>query len=223
MGASMSSPPFAGLVIAGGPSSRMGRDKALLTTPQHRTLLDHAIDSLRDRGCVVAISAPEGRYTALPLDVRALPDRRASAGPVCAIEAGMLWAQGLGAQWLLTRPVDAPRLPASWLMDLQRRAAAANTLAACFFANSDSGGENDRPAPSNSGGRMQPLCAAWRIDGISRVLAYVDGGATSVIGLHEALGSLVVDACEMLPVVARPFLNINTPGDYALLGRDWPA
>ena len=77
-----------GLVVAGGRSRRMGRDKALLAWNES-TLLDHAVARLRAICSDVRIlSGAERRYLdrGLPVEIDAVP----GAGPLGGIYTGLL-------------------------------------------------------------------------------------------------------------------------------------
>jgi molybdopterin-guanine dinucleotide biosynthesis protein A len=95
-----------GLVLAGGLSSRMGRDKAALTI-DGVTLLQRAILALHDAGAaIVAVSGdrPGG-----------IPDRWPRSGPVGGIASA---ADRLPDGELLVVPVDMPRLDGGLLAPL---------------------------------------------------------------------------------------------------------
>ncbi|WP_448096354.1 molybdenum cofactor guanylyltransferase [Luteibacter yeojuensis] len=87
-----------GLVLAGGRSSRMGEDKALMRLDGH-TLLERGLSVLRAAGAErVAISGTRAG---------GIPDRWPEAGPVGGIASA---AAGLpDGEWLVI-PVDMPRL-----------------------------------------------------------------------------------------------------------------
>jgi len=79
---------LAGLVLAGGRSSRFGRDK-LAEPIGGRPLLDHAIDALRTMGVeITVVTAPDGGR-ALPSDVRLVHDPRPFEGPLAGVAAGL--------------------------------------------------------------------------------------------------------------------------------------
>lgn len=98
-----------GIVLAGGLSSRMGRDKALLPW-QGRTLLEHM------RGLLMQAGAREvwvsGNYPAFG----GVPDRVARCGPL-----GGLYSVAMrmpdGPAWVV--PVDTPLLPPRLLQQLR--------------------------------------------------------------------------------------------------------
>jgi molybdopterin-guanine dinucleotide biosynthesis protein A len=92
---------IAGLVLAGGRSSRFGSDKAAALL-EGRPLLDWALDALRPHCGALAVSGPGGLADA-PGD----PD-----GPLSGIKAGLIWAREIGASHLATLPCDVPKVPA---------------------------------------------------------------------------------------------------------------
>lgn len=100
---------LAGIVLAGGLSSRMGRDKALLPW-QGRTLLEHMRGLLRVAGAEqVWVS---GRYPAFD----GVPDRVTRCGPLGGLFSV---AQQMpdGPAWVV--PVDTPRLTPELLRQLR--------------------------------------------------------------------------------------------------------
>jgi len=104
----MNRPAAIGVVLAGGRSSRMGRDKATLRLPGG-TLLDHMLGLLRAVGledCVVSGSYP---------GYRCLPDLLPQLGPVAALHA---LATALPDQRLLIVAIDTPLLPSDALQAL---------------------------------------------------------------------------------------------------------
>jgi molybdopterin-guanine dinucleotide biosynthesis protein A len=87
-----------GLILAGGLSSRMGEDKALLTI-DGQSMLERTTTALRTMGAdlvVVSGSRPGG-----------IPDRWPQAGPVGGIASA---AEAIPDAELLVVPVDMPRL-----------------------------------------------------------------------------------------------------------------
>lgn len=89
-----------GVVLAGGKSLRMGRDKAGLAF-RGRSLLDHMLDLLAQGG--VHPSIVSGQYAGYPC----IPDAAPDGGPI----AGMLAvAEALPGRRLLFVPIDMPLL-----------------------------------------------------------------------------------------------------------------
>jgi len=101
--------PMAGIVLAGGLSSRMGRDKAMLPW-QGRTLLEHM------RGLLMLAGADRvwvsGHYPAFD----GIPDRVARCGPLGGLYSVALQMPD-GPAWVV--PVDTPRLTPRLLQQLR--------------------------------------------------------------------------------------------------------
>jgi molybdopterin-guanine dinucleotide biosynthesis protein A len=76
------------IVLAGGRSSRFGRDK-LAERVHGRPILDLAIDAVRDLASdVIVVVAPDGARD-LPEDVRLVRDARPFAGPLAGLATGL--------------------------------------------------------------------------------------------------------------------------------------
>ena len=98
--------PFAvsGYVLAGGKSSRMGQDKALLELAG-KTLVGHAVHKLqRVCGEVSVLGAQAALAEYAPI----VPDLHPDCGPLGGIEAALTHARH---EWSLVLPVDVPFLP----------------------------------------------------------------------------------------------------------------
>lgn len=112
-----------GVVLAGGASSRMGRDKAMLEL-DGATLLDQAIALLRDAGCTrIVVSGDRPAHGGVPDDA---PGR----GPVGGLATVL---PGIEGDRLLVVPVDLAGLQASMLLYLLE--ALDDAPAACFAAH----------------------------------------------------------------------------------------
>lgn len=101
---------FAGVILAGGKSSRMGQNKALMMTHQGERFIDVAAARLREAGASkVMVSGDVGGYDCLP-------DQSPHAGPACAI-LGMTRAL-LAYEGAVFIPVDIPLMTADLLRNL---------------------------------------------------------------------------------------------------------
>lgn len=105
----------AGFVLAGGQSSRMGVDKALVEF-RGRPLVDHALAALRRAGLTVAIA---GARTGLQKYAPVIDDLDSGQGPLGGICAAL---EVTNVTWAVFVPVDLPLLPASLIELLQKRA-----------------------------------------------------------------------------------------------------
>lgn len=101
-----------GYVLAGGRSSRMGRDKALLELAGH-PLIAHAVAKLRRVAIDVHILAGAAPgHPALAAFAPLVFDRHPGCGPAAGIEAALAHSVH---DWNLILPVDLPFLPGALL------------------------------------------------------------------------------------------------------------
>lgn len=108
--------PCIGVVLAGGGSTRMGRDKALLRW-RGQLLLDHQIQTLRAAGVdEVRVSGERAGHVSIA-------DREPQAGPLGGIAS--VASSIAGDADLLVIPVDMPRLQPALLRRLREAADAA--------------------------------------------------------------------------------------------------
>ena len=135
----------AGFVLAGGRSTRMGRDKALLPFGGG-TLVEHVAACVRGAAGNVTLIGPPEKYSFLgfPVVADAIPGR----GPLGGLCTALRLTR---AEWNLLVACDMPRLTAEFLSGLLDAAEAAGA---------------DCLAPSTSRG-IEPLCAVYH----RRVLA----------------------------------------------------
>ena len=181
--------PFAGAVLTGGQSLRMGRDKALLPI-DGRPMAALAADVLRGAGAVpvVAIGGDAVALTAIGLDV--VPDLHPGDGPL----GGLLTAfEALGDHELVA--VVATDLPAVTPAVVASLVAAIGHDDAVFAATDD---------------RLEPMCGVWRVETCRAVLgrAFSDGERA----VHRAVAPL---AHHTVPVPVPLLRNVNEPDDLA--------
>ncbi|WP_244987483.1 molybdenum cofactor guanylyltransferase [Komagataeibacter oboediens] len=192
-------PRVAGLVMAGGMAQRMGGGDKPLLVLGGETCLGRIVARLRPCCAAIALSAngDPARFAAHGLPV--LADTVAGVGPLAGVLAGLDWAAGQGCDVLVTVPGDTPFIPADLVSRLL-------------------------PAPSFavSGGQRHSLVAAWPVgcrDLLARQLGHMTPATrrevTRVRTLAEALGARGV-AFVVPPGGPDPFMNINTPDDYAM-------
>src|SRR5215207_7266096 len=132
----------AGIVLAGGRSSRMGTPKAWLDW-HGSTLLRRAcgIVARGTGGPVVVVRAPGQELPALPAGVRVVEDARDGRGPLQGILAGL---QAVDADVAFVASVDLPLLHPQFVAAVCRGADGADV------------------AVPHVGGYRQPLAAAYR-------------------------------------------------------------
>ncbi len=192
-------PRVAGLVLAGGRSTRFGAEKAVADW-RGRPLLAHVVDALAEGCGRLAVSAGPGSGAAAWAEtagVRVLPDPPGVvAGPLAGVLAGLRWLEGGAGDLLLTGPCDTPALPS----DLAARLAAGLR---------DGAGA----AYAHDGERAHPLCALWRADAAGLVETLAAGGAH--LPMREVLAALGAVAIAFPDPAA--FANVNTRDDLQRL------
>jgi molybdenum cofactor guanylyltransferase len=231
MGASME---ISGLVLAGGRSSRLGRDKALLPWPPNtfakgnsQTLLGHAIARLQSVCTTVSICANRDDF---PFAGAIIPDALPGSGPLGGIVAALEYSI---TDWNLMLAVDLPFVPVEVLQ----------ALVAC--ARPPEGTVLSSPAPSlqtvacilpELDRLPQPLCGLYHRALVPGLRAALEAGNFKVMAaLREAcdqvapssdpqsareLGIEMWDVrafAAIQPSAPNPsewFLNINTPQDW---------
>ncbi|NMM45266.1 molybdenum cofactor guanylyltransferase MobA [Rhodospirillaceae bacterium KN72] len=185
---------IAGLVLAGGRSSRMGGgDKALLPlggTP----ILTRIVGIVASQVSPLALNANGDPTRFAAVDLPVLADGIGGfEGPLAGILTGMDWAVEQDCAYLATFPSDTPFLPT----DLVQRLHAALTEAGADIAY------------ARSGGRNHPVIGLWSAtlaDDLRHAL--IEEGIRKV-GAWTARHRTVVVAFSTDPV--DPFFNVNTP------------
>jgi molybdopterin-guanine dinucleotide biosynthesis protein A len=180
------------LVLCGGASTRMGRDKARVDL-DGETLIERALRA-------VTAVAPDARLACGPkaryadLGVPLVCDRFAGAGPLAGLEAG-LSAAPPGRVVVLA--CDMPHADARVLQRLL-----------------DHARDNDLDvAVLRSGRGIEPLCAVWSTTVAPLVRAALERGDYGVQALIAALprvGALAADPASSSGDCAA---NVNTPAD----------
>jgi molybdopterin-guanine dinucleotide biosynthesis protein A len=179
-----------GWVLAGGRSSRMGQDKALLELDGIPLALRAAEELCRVCGQVALVGDP-GRYARLGLPVT--PDSYPGQGPLAGIEAA-LGATASDANLVVA--CDMPALNPGILTEL---------LSA----------EADVAIPRYPDGKLEPLCAGYSRRCHAVIREALESGVrrvTDAFRLLEARGF----ALSYVAVARRdPFENLNTPDELA--------
>lgn len=202
-----------GVVLAGGEGKRMGPGPLKPLRPlAGRPMVAHVVERLRPQvmDLVVIANQPAAAFRALKAAVIADPpdiQRAARAdgrklGPLAGILAGMEWAAAHHphAGWILTAPADVPFLP----LDL--------TVRLC--------GHMHVPEPDvlmvRHGRRREHTIAVWSVKLAADLRrALLDEGLRRV----EEFARRYRFAELVWPGGAAPFLNVNTPAEFAKATR----
>jgi molybdopterin-guanine dinucleotide biosynthesis protein A len=188
---------LAGIVLAGGESRRMGRDKATLPGPGGAaTLLEYVAGVIAQRCEPVFVVAAPGQP--LPsVQAKVIRDEVRGQGPLPATGRGLRAAAEAGARYAFVCAVDMPLLSAELIDDLVRLATETNAEIVLPWD-----------------GRSHYLAAVYRTDLAERIDGLVAGGARSMRALIDAS-----DAQQIVLPESRFLANVNTESDLLALAQ----
>ncbi len=184
---------IAGVIIAGGRSSRMGREKAFELL-DGKTLLDHVVERVAPQVTTMVINANgnPGRFESSGLAV--FPDRRSGVGtPLAGLHTALLFAREEGFNAALTVPSDAPFVP----HDLVSRLAAERCAAAI----------------AASGGQRHFLTGLWSHTLLEDLQSAIDDDA--MVRVKDWVAACGAADVEWPVIPFDPFFNVNTPEELA--------
>jgi molybdopterin-guanine dinucleotide biosynthesis protein A len=155
---------FAGVVLAGGKSSRFGSDKSLHKI-DGRSLTARAAQTLLDAGCdPVLVLGPPKDY-GLPKGVRRRKDKRPGLGPLGGLESALSALK----RPLLVLACDLPGMKAATLRRLGKALKGKDAVLAA------------------GGGRQQPLAGAYHPRVLKRARQRLRNGEGSMFGFLSLL------------------------------------
>jgi molybdenum cofactor guanylyltransferase len=186
--------PVGGFILAGGESSRMGRDKALLELEGVALIVrtTKLVELAAERCAVVGDTVRlEG------LELLVIEDDFPGAGPLGGIATALRASE---AEWNLIVACDLPYLTREWLEFLIGRA-----------VRSDA----DAVLPMNERG-AEPLCAMYHKRGEAAIRAALDRGVRRVT---DGLADVRIEFIEPrewkgFDSEGLLFKNMNSPADY---------
>jgi molybdenum cofactor guanylyltransferase len=204
----------AGFVLAGGQSSRMGADKALVKVGGE-TLVERAVSMLRAAGLGASIAGKRSDLGSLTPVIEDAGD-----GPLCGICAALASLVGVsGTRFAVFVPVDAPFLPSSLITVLLGRLRLSDAaVALCSVA-----------------GFVETFPLALEVSLLPHLQAEEELGNRGCLTALRAASAQGKRPLAVLPVeelvqagqVEHPkgwppgswFLNLNTPADLARAER----
>ncbi len=184
-------PQLSAAIMAGGKSSRLGRNKALLALG-NATVIEHVIAT------VSAIAAPVTIITNNPEEYKHLGlatagDLRPGCGPLSGIHAALSLS---GTEYVLVKSCDIPLIGPELLSLLHSNYPGHDIT---IFKTS----------------RFEPLCAIYRRTCLPALEELIDHGEYRIIDLFPTLDTLVIRSDD-----EDAFRSINTVDDYqAMLKR----
>jgi len=188
-----------GFVLAGGKSSRMGQDKALMQF-EGKPLVLRAAEILRPFVREITLLAPADRYESLGLPV--IVDQWPDQGPLAAIGTGLLSSR---AEWSIFLACDLPLVTRQFIQLLVQRVGATRS---------------DAVVPRTEEG-WQPLSAAYHSRCRTAFVRALQEGRRSIIRLLDEVRVEVITRDEMAGagLSAVELVNVNTPGDWARIAE----
>lgn len=185
------------IILAGGQSSRLGQDKALVAIGDRPLLATICEVALAVAAPVKVVTPWPKRYQAIvPPTVKFVQENHhPRQGPVVGLLCGM---QKVQTEWILALACDLPRLSAT---SLDRWRSQLGTLPAEVVAYLP-----------RQGDRWEPLCGFYRASCIDSLTAFVTAGGRS---FQRWLAAERVQAISETD--PQELFNLNTPTDLAQL------
>ena len=180
-------PPASGFLLAGGRSSRMGTNKALLPFRGTKLLVQRGLQKLSRVCAEVAIA---GGVPELAPYGRIIPDEFPGQGPLGGIVSALEQSR---TEWNLFLAVDMPVLPVAALRTL--------------LSGTSEGVLVILP---QTGEQVQPLCGLYSRDALPTLRRELLLGNRRVRQAVEATGSF-----RYWPAPLAWFANVNTPEEFA--------
>lgn len=196
---SISETRIAGVLLAGGKSSRFGGEKAIALFGG-KTLMEVVVLAFKDLPRF-AVSARPASAAAARARIWGVPvlsdDASAPPGPLAGIAAGLEWAKREGFEFIATAPCDAPLLPGDFI---QRLSDGIGPARAAYAVTCQ--GEH-------------PLCALWQVDLLEPLKTRLHAGEHPAARTFlRKIGAAVVHFDD-----AHAFANANTADALAELER----
>jgi len=180
-----------GVVLCGGQSRRMGRDKANLQLPDGKTFLQHAVDRIEPITDDVVISGGEIQID----NVHKIPDSVFNQGPALGIAESLAYAGTHRYSACLVTPVDVPALGTD---DLRQLCENWHQTGQLTVAKSD---------------RIEPLIGIYPVDLTDNLQQLAKSNDRSLFRWIQS------QDYSALRFPIERVRNINTPEDYSNHGR----
>jgi len=191
---------IAGVLLAGGLSSRFGGGDKCLRLLDGKTLLQRVLSRAKQQVGPMILNASGDTHRFVDYDLEIIKDCiDGNLGPLAGVLTGLEWAKAhvSDVRWVASFPTDAPFFPTDLVERLLESAVT----------------DNARIAVAKYGGYTQPVFTLWHVDLAEDLrTALVDQGLRKVMAwVHQHPHVLV----EFPDQDLDPFFNINTSGDLA--------
>ncbi len=191
----MTSPSVTGIILAGGASRRMGRNKALVSLAG-QPLVSRVVEALRPLTSHILLVANDPtpyRFLSLPI----VPDEEPGQGPLMGLYSGLRAAPG---DLVLAIAVDMPFLSPDILGLLLSLASDVDVVI------------------PRAHGRLHPLCAVYRrATCLPAIQTTLQQGQRRLIAFHPLVKVRVVEEplLRQISPDLRALMNVNTPEELA--------
>jgi molybdopterin-guanine dinucleotide biosynthesis protein A len=190
---------IAGYVLAGGGSTRFGRDKALVEFGG-KPMLARMIQLLQNASEKVKLVASPGKYAGYGVEIVAdqWPGEGPLGGIITTLEDAVMSTEK--REWCLIVSCDMPFLTTDWLRFMAERTAKSD--AQVLLPHSRSG--------------LEPLCACYRTNGAVKLRTAFESGIRKVTEGLKHVTTEVLDEPDWkrFDSAGRLFWNMNTAAEY---------
>ncbi|MBI5878638.1 MAG: molybdenum cofactor guanylyltransferase [Chloroflexi bacterium] len=197
-----------GIILAGGRSRRMGRDKALMELGG-RALIGRVIDMLQTicADIVLVTNSPEA-YRAFGLAM--IPDALPNAGSLGGLYSGLV---AIRTELAIAVACDMPFLNGRLLEHLVSLADGYDAV----VPDLSTGAVLEAASQTAKQIDLHPLHAVYRRTCIEPMAAQVQSGDLRLIGYFDRVRVRAVRRDEVVPYdpALRSFINVNTPDEWA--------
>jgi molybdenum cofactor guanylyltransferase len=188
-----------GYVQAGGGSTRFGQDKALAKL-DGKTLLRRTSEVVAAVSYSVKVVGAADRYPESTVPV--IEDGWPGEGPLGGIITALLETRRTSSEavWSLIVSCDMPFLTTDWLQAMRERAL----------------GSSAQVIVPRSKNGLEPLCACWRSDSVTKLQGAFESGVRKVTEAMRHLSMEVLDETvwKRFDNGNRLFWNMNTREEY---------
>lgn len=186
-------PDISGFILAGGKSSRMGTNKAMLEI-NNESMLTRMIRFIAPFCANIAISGEGVGYD--DFNVEIIPDFFTGYGPIAGLYSSLKYSS---TEWNLVVSVDSPFLN--------------KELINLLLVNI---GPFDCIIPQHSNG-VEPLIGLYHKRALPALKKQIEFGDYKLSRLLSALNTNFVDCDYLVEKYPRLFMNLNYPEDYQLI------
>ncbi len=183
---------ISGVILAGGRSSRMGQNKALLELGEKTIIEGQILELSKEFAPLIVVSNQPELYSFL--GARVIQDQYPGYGPLAGIHAGLQAAPGNGA---FVIPCDMPFITAELGLELVSRLEGADgvVLSSC--------------------GKLEPLCAVYHKRCLPVIEEFLQAKHLKIIDFYPLVNIRVLPAEDLAlsRSAAEQLFNINTPAE----------